>query len=225
MKTRFVIVLILLSSCRSSPIYEIDNAKFKLLKNPVTLIQAKVERFNDDRDLIKDEFGLDELQEVPGYYAGLIPNYPMISGFFLNKFDKLSIIQDGGLIYAGRCLVINQDGKLILVDSQEKAKEYFAPIQNKEEAISYLSLCTHSYPLYDFSFVTENFKFKRTILNKTYVDSLTNGYLVHLFEKLVFACEHPYFEVVYELNQDGTYKEKGRKEIFRDPKEDGLCVD
>jgi hypothetical protein len=225
MKLKLLIVFILINSCKDSSIYEIDNAKFKLLKTPVTFIDSKIERLSADKDLIMTEFDLDELRETPDYYAGLIPKYPMITGYFINKFDKSFITQDGGIIYACRCLVINKNGKFILIDSQEKIKEYFAPIQSKEEAISYLSLSTHSYPIYDFKFVKENFEFKKTILNKTYVDSLTDGYKVHLFEKLVFGCEHPYFEVVYELKQDGTFIEKSRKEIFRDPKENGLCID
>ena len=224
-RTVFVLSLIIVTSCNDSSIYETVNSHFKILKNPMTTVNSKIKRLSTNNETIKNEFNFDQLRKVPDYYSGLTPSYPMVTGLYMNKIERPSISLNGGLILTGHCVVIKIHDKYVLIDSPEKAKQYFAPIETKEEAISYLSLVTNSYPIYDFKYVKESFMFKKTIINKTFVDTLSNGYSVHLFEKLIFACEHPYFEVVYDLSLDGTFREISRNEIFRDPTEDGLCID
>jgi hypothetical protein len=142
----------------------------------------------------------------------------MIEGLYYNGPTASCLSRKGSIIQTCRCLIIKIGDEYKLIDSKEKVIQYFIPIQNKQEAISYLSLVTESYPIYDF-------KFKKSILNKTYVDSISEGYIVHLFEQPACGCGHPYSEVTYKLDSAGDYTVLKKEEVFHDPKEDGICVD
>jgi len=226
MNRRYLVLyaFLLLISCSDSK-YEISNSTYKVLREPVTQVFDKPIQLLDLKSVILDKSRYDEIVHVPDYFSGLSPKYPMAETFSRSKIKFPSLKCSGGLILSCENLLILKDSVVIELNSKELVDRYFLPIENRSEAISYLSLLTDSYPLYNFSFLNRRFEFSKKILHKTYVDSLSNKYIVHLFKYKVFGCSHPYFGNTYEVDKNGVYKLLNQEEIFINPKERGHCVD
>jgi len=226
MNRRHLVFYALLSliSCRDSK-YEISNSTYRVLREPVTQVFDKPIQLLDLKNVHLYKSSYDKINPVPDYFSGLSPKYPMAETFSNLKIKFPSLKCSGGLILSCENLLILKDSVVIELNSKELVDLYFLPIENRSEAISYISLLTDSYPLYDFSFLNKRFEFSKKILNKTYVDSLSNKYIVHLFKYKVFGCSHPYFENTYEVDKNGVYKLLNQEQIFINPKENGHCVD
>jgi hypothetical protein len=181
----------------------------------------------DLKNVNLDKSSYDEIVPVPDYYSGLSPKYPMAmsAAFSESKMKLPGLKYSEGLILVCKNLLILKDSKVIELNTKELVDRYFLPIENSREAISYLSLLTDSYPMYDFSFLNKRFEFSKKILHKTYVDSLSNKYIVHLYKYKRFGCSHPYFENTFEIDKNGVFKLLNQENIFIDPKENGHCVD
>lgn len=219
-----IFILFSFVNCSSS-VYDLEKENFKVLKNPVTKIEHSPKNLLHDRKKIEKELEPCFLAKPPIYYNGLTPKYPMLVVLFYENKKIEGITRSGGFSKVTKCLLIRDNGKYILIDSKKKVNEYFLPINNKLEALSYLTLVTNSIPIYDFKFIKSDFRINRPILNKTYVDSLSDGYFVHLFEHQVFYCVHPYREITYKVDSLGNYEIIKSEDLFFDPKEDGRCVD
>jgi len=225
----FISVCFLFASCKDSK-YEIENSKYRVLRNPVTLITEEPTQLIDIRNIYFDKKKFDWISPVPLYYSGLTPKYPMAIGGIIFRttgpFKPVYFLKrDGGMITSFLNLLILKDSSVIEVNSKKMLDGLFLPINDRKEAISYLSVLTDSYPIYDFSFLRKRFQFNKNEIRKSYVDSLSDRYVVHLFKYVKFSCVHPYFEDTYVLYKNGRYKLLKREEIFRDPREDGNCKD
>jgi len=220
-----LLILLILASCIFTSKYDLKRRNFKVLKKPVTEIKGAPVSLLYDSVRLKKEFGIDDVGNPPKYYNGLLPRYPMAVGYFYNNYKVEGLSSDGGFIRTVKCLIIKVNGKNILLDSRKKLKEYFLPINNRYEALSYLTLISNSFPIYDFKFITVDFRIKKPILNKSFVDSLQDGYIVHLFEHPTFGCLHPYSEITYKIDRVGYYRVLKIEDIFFNTNEDGMCVD
>ncbi len=224
MKDRLVI-LCLIIILFSGNLFSQSQDKYKVFDKPCTLIKGTPESLLYDSTYLYKEFGFDKLLEVPAYYNGLKPRYKMVLGLYFRNYEKKGIKKAGGLAFNTICLIIKVKNEYVLIDSKQKVKEYFAPIKNQYEALSYIALLTNSSPWYEFTFIEDNFRIIKHDLNKTYVKSLSDGYEVHLFEYIEFGCEHPYLEITYKLDTLGNYEKIREEELFFDPEEDGFCRD
>jgi hypothetical protein len=206
----FILVCLLLASCKDAK-YEIRNSKFSVLRNPVTLIDEKPIQLIDIKGISfnKDEY--DDIKPVPFYFSGLTPKYPMTIGYTIFRTTESfkprhSLKHDGGMALVLVNLLIQKDSKVIEVNSKKMLDSLFMPINDSKEAISYLSVLTDSYPIYDFSFLKRRFEYTKNVIRKSYVDSLSDRYVVHLFKYAKYGCSHPYFEDTYILYKKGNYK-------------------
>jgi len=76
--------------------------------------------------------------------------------------------------------------KYILVKSDDELKQVFAPIDSEEESISYVSIITGTYPIYDFGYINmkylvENFEFTNALRKE-------NGFETVTFDYDIFCC-------------------------------------
>lgn len=214
----------LILSCQDST-YDIRTSKYKVSRAPFTIINEKPLQLLDIKGITLSQFHSDTIQPAPSYYGGLSPKYPMARAMFYGDLPDNNLLIYGGLIITGENLLMKVDTGVLFINSKELVDKYFLPIENKSEALSYAALLTESYPIYDFSFLNRNFEFDKKVLNKTHVDSVDHKFIVHLFEYKAFGCTHPYLENTYEVSKDGQIKLLKQEQVFRDTKEDGLCVD
>jgi hypothetical protein len=64
------------------------------------------------------------------------------------------------------------------------------------------------------------------VIEDTHVDAVADGYLVHLFFNNVFSCgPHLTYAVDFHVTPKGYVEQLGMKPIFKDPREDNMCVD
>lgn len=225
----FFLICLLLASCKDAK-YEIKNSKYCVLRNPVTLIDEEPIQLKDVKGITCNEKEYGDISPVPFYFSGLTPKYPMaLVNSILNLTEpfkpEYSLKTEGGMVTMLVNLLILKDSKVIKVNSKKMLDSLFMPLNNSKEAISYLSVLTDSYPIYDFSFLKRRFEYKKRVIRKSYVDSLSDRYVVHLFKYEKFGCTHPYFEDTYVLYKNGDYKLLKKEEIFRDQREDGNCID
>lgn len=128
---------------------------------------------------------------VPDHYGGLNPKFEMAkvytheigSNNCLNK-NNLNKINELGEYCVN--LVIKKNGKYVLLKSDNDIKELYAPIDSEEEAISYVSIITGTYPIYDFGnvnmkYLVENFELTNAIRKE-------NGFETVTFDYDFFCC-------------------------------------
>ena len=156
--------------------------------------------------------------------GGLTPKLPIveISSF---DFNRKCIWQSKGMMPICNNLVVQIKDTLTLIDTEEKFKKLFTPVDNEQEAISFISYLTRTYPKYDISkklryrVYSDNFP-------STYVKAINDGYEVILHDKKVFGCgPHPYFYKIYQVTKAGHITLIKTVKMFEDPEEDAHCVD
>lgn len=115
-----------------------------------------------------------------------------------------------------------------VLNNPSEFRDFFAPIESSQEALSYAAALTGSYPMFRFE-IPKGYKREASIIRSTYVEELpgpVGGYQVHLFDYKNGGCgPHYYYSIDYVITIDGTLREIARQNIWRDPKEDNLCVD
>jgi hypothetical protein len=99
------------------------------------------------------------------YFAALTPAYPMEKVWTqLDRYDRKEDMAGKcfdfsiGLIpYCINLQALN-DGDTVLIDSPEKFREIFAPVESVQEAIAFAYFFTESRPMYNFDFLEERDK-------------------------------------------------------------------
>lgn len=172
----------LLTNCNLSK--EKDKPKTFITQKPLSIDTAEYKT-------IIDSLKVGELENVPDYYGGLNPKFEMANAYTrqfesnncLNRQNLNEINDVGEYCFA---LVIKRNNKFILVKSDDELKQVFAPIDSEEEAISYVSIITGTYPIYDFGYINmkylvENFEFTNALRKE-------NGFETVTFDYDIFCC-------------------------------------
>jgi len=153
----------LLISCNLSRVK--DKLVTFITEKPINIDSAKYKA-------IIDSFKVETVRPVPDYYGGLKPKFEMaeVSTHQSKGTDCLNrqnLNEINEMCEYCIDLVIKKNGKYILVKSDNDLKKLFAPIDNEEEAISYVSIITGTYPMYDFEQI-KDMKYLVSHFNKTY---------------------------------------------------------
>lgn len=161
-------------------------------KRTVTFITQKPLNIDSaEYKTIIDRLNVGKLESVPDYYGGLNPKFEMARAFThqiksdncLNR-QNLNKINEMGEFCVD--LVIKRNNKYIHVKSDNELKQIFAPIDSEEEAISYVSIITGTYPIYDFGhinmkYLVENFELTNALRKE-------NGFETVTFDYDLFCC-------------------------------------
>lgn len=218
MKAKYSIFLILmLLGC----------SKIKVLDNPVTELNEIPSKINkSEYSKIMEQFNLENIEDVPFYYSGLSPKYPIaLSIDFFGKSTNNCFEVSGGIIGSCNNLVLKIDSTNILIDNKQIFDSYFLPINDEKEALSYVSIITETIPRYSFDI---KFRYNTYVeqLNKSYAKKVNNGYEVLTYDYDSFGCgPHYYYSVKSYIDLKGNIKTIEKKRIYKDPKMDGYCVD
>lgn len=121
--------------------------------------------------------------------------------------------------------VILRDGKFQLIKSEDEFREIYAPIESPEEALSY-TLAVRNLSAYYGLQKNPDFVYNADTIEDTYVTPESDGYRLHLYSYEVFGCGPHWTSVVeIQVSREGIIREISRTPVFRDPDEDGMCVD
>lgn len=171
----------------------LTNCNFSKEKDkPITFITQKPLYIDSSEyKMIIDTFKVRGVESVPNYYGGLNPKFEMAkvythqieSNDCLNR-QNLNEINEMGEYCVD--LVIKKNGKYILIKSDNDLKKLYAPIDNEEEAISYVSIITGTYPMYDFGQI--NMKYIVENFDKTNAIRKKDGFETVTFDYDVFCC-------------------------------------
>jgi hypothetical protein len=87
----------------------------------------------------------------------------------------------------------------------------FAPVETKEEALSFAVALTGSFPKYDASVPEGYFPVAPPIIS-TYMEETNGGFKIHLFDYDICGCgSHPYYAVDYYVTRAGNVTELSRQ--------------
>jgi len=167
----------------------------------------------------------------PEYWGGLRPYLPMLVCAKKDWHD--SIRQDGckvkkGLVY----LVLIQGKEVKAITNRDEFRRLFAPIDSLEEALSYVSAVTGTYPVYDFPekyFIMgpdEGGSYTVKNPRPTNVKEKEDGFTINLFDNQRCGCFRPaLIEVSYFVSRDGAVKELGRQKVWEANRRYNVCID
>jgi hypothetical protein len=246
MKNRIYVslgVFLILGACQQS---------ISFVDHPRPNLSVNFEPF-EDADCPSSEYGLrycdegstlwnlgcDEIQVTSDLLGGLDPAYPMATCFFepmsrpedsgasvsetLEEGNYFYV--DGGFFPRFVRYVIYDEGAFTLINNEKELQEIFQPIDSPEEALSFALASTDTMASYNFDFDSEN-EYEVNELEDSHVEATSDGYLVYLYHYQFYGCgPHNTSLVVYHVSKDGELQQESSTPVFRDPEEDGLCVD
>lgn len=209
---RFLSILcfISLSGCRS------NDPKTIIREKPLAIDSSKYQTIEESFDYKAD---------APSpLLGGLTPRLPLAEVYSLD-FKVNCIWKSEGMMLTCNNLIAQINDTLTLIDTEEKFKNIFVPIDNEQEAISYVAYLTRTYPKYDLA---KKFRYRVYSSNfpSTYAKRINAGYEVLLHDKKVFGCgPHPNYYKLFKVTDSGQITLLQTVKMFEDPEEDALCVD
>ncbi len=160
------------------------------------------------------------------HLGGLTPRVPIVECTFWKK----NWTADEGILDKGCAApiynkyIVLSDGEFKLINNREEFKQFFAPVETPEEALSFAVALTGSYPVYDIE-IPSHYVVYVPEIEETYVKETSDGFVVHLFHHTICGCgPHPVYAVDYLVTRTGEVKEISRQKIYEDPT-DRICAD
>jgi hypothetical protein len=206
-----ILCFILLLSCNSS--------------DPKTYITDKPLMIDSSNfSTIAQKFHYENIDTPSNFLGGLTPRLAIAEVYKLGFTDNC-IWTSQGMLPACYSLVAKTNDSLILIDTEERFKQVFLPIDNEQEAISYVAYLTRAYPEYD---IPKELRYRvfSSYFPSTYSKRVSGGFEVLLHDKKVFGCgPHPNFYKRFKVTDGGEIRLLQTVKMFEDPEEDGMCVD
>lgn len=229
----FILLAFTIVSCQIVPVVKIINHdKPDLRVDAQPFKEANCTSTGSDQYECKEGSELFDLGctyvGVDPLLGGLQPDYPVATcSFYISPSgqDADCLFTSGGMLRACRRLVIVKEGGFQVVESYQELLSIYAPITSPEEALS-LVLAGRKVTAYFGQERKSNYAYSVGRIEDTHVDTVEAGYVVHVFDYSLFGCgPHETYAVEIQVSQDGNMEEINRYSIYRDPSEDGLCVD
>ncbi len=214
-KTLIILLGFIAISCKQ---VNIQNGK------EVRLTEIPLYIETSDYALIKESFNLHEVQRADLLLGSLTPKYPLAYGVFFSRSEEV-LFRQGCLSPYGYCIVLKDTLGFHLIKNKADLKKYYAPIETKEEAISYAYAFSGLKPRYDFDIKPEFRTFTKTFKTTNAIES-DEGYEVNLFDYIMCGCgPHTHLMISFMVKKTGDIYLKETQKLYEDPNEDGLCVD
>jgi len=177
--------------------------------------------------------GCDRIEKPSDLLGALEPAFPIAVCLFepMNHPDQSELMEGeyiyrkGGMLPVFVRYVIFQDGQFQLMKSEEQFRDVFAPIESEDEALGYTLALRNLSAYYDLEF-NPAYEYFVDKLEDTHVESSPEGYRINLYHYQFFGCG-PHFThaIVLRVTEQGMIEEISSEEVYKDPSEDGLCVD
>jgi hypothetical protein len=218
MKKNILLVLaITLSNC----------SKIKVLDEPTTYIFNKPLQIDSTKfQLLTERFNLNNIEEVSETYGGLKPKYEMsyVTQLLTDSTTVNSLWLNQGLLPFGFNILVKNRDTFEIIDTKTKFNDYFLPISDEEEALSFVSIITGTSCEYEFDIKFRYRTFVKTI-NRSYAIKVKNGFETLTFDYDSYGCgPHSHYSVKNFVDYNGNIHLIEKRKIYEDPKEDGLCV-
>jgi len=189
--------------------------------------------FSDCYNLDCSDFGLDQqfgciwISNASSALNNLSPTLPMVECLVRSEdYDFNSsegIVREGCLIPMYRRFIAMQNGEFKQIRTKEEFLSVFAPVETKEEALSFAVALTGSFPKYDAS-VSEGYFPVASPIISTYMEETNGGFKIHLFDYDICGCgSHPYYAVDYYVTRAGNVTELSRQKVY--DSNSIICVD
>jgi hypothetical protein len=218
-----------LAGCQSRP---------KIINHPQPDLSIDFSPFQSAEAGAFTEFGCDEIEAPSPLLGGLNPSHPIAlciihlyspdgTGTELEAEinNGLFFFASGGLFPQYYRYIIYQNGEFVLLKTEEEFRNLYAPIESSDEALSYALAVKRAGAYFNIEKIP-GYKYEVDTLEDTHVVPDGDGYLINLYEYQLFGCGPHWTSLVnIHLASDGTLQELSRVPVFRDPDEDGLCVD
>jgi hypothetical protein len=217
----FITALFVLAACQ-------DNS-FRIINHERPDLQVDFPYFKEGQ---RQELGCDTIRS-DDLLGGFTPAYPIAR-------CEHTVLQESGIllppdeclvstvrIYGANCarLVIFKNERNLIIKNIDALRGLFAPVNSPEEALSFAIAATVNEALYGQQ-RKENYVYEVKKLEDTYVESLQDEYLVHLFYTPTFGCGPLMTHAVtVRVTRDGHVEEAGRYPVYRDPSLDEVCSD
>jgi hypothetical protein len=118
-----------------------------------------------------------------------------------------------------------RNGAYELITTREQLRDIFAPIESADEALGYVVALTGRARYYGQEY-DPAYEYEVDVIEDTHVETVDDGYWVHLFRYDTFGCgPHHTHALAYLVTREGEIVEETSEAIYRDPTEDDLCVD
>ena len=183
-----------------------------------------------DPDSALASLGCEDICVPSSALAGLRPAYPIAQCVILERgragatAGYLRCSDEGRML---RCMryVLLRDGVDEFIDSREKFRETYAPIESAEEALGYVVAVTDDHRHYGLEY-DPNLVYYVDEIEDTHVETVSDGYWVNLFHNDEYGGG-PYdtFSRAYHVSHQGEILEVKTQVIFRDPSPDDLYVE
>ena len=192
---------------------------------PATYVTEKAPMIDSSHfAIIEKQFGYDRIDTLPSYLGGLQPKLPMAEVHSFSPKEP-SLRMSVGLMGIWYSVVAKMGDSLVLMDTEQKFKDVFAPIESEQEAISYVAYLTHTYPRYTIE-KEARYRVYASYFPAAHAKKVNGGYEVLLHDKKVYGCgPHPYFYKVFHVTDGGEIKLLQTVRMYEDPKEDPICVE
>jgi hypothetical protein len=142
--------------------------------------------------------------------------YPLEGSYFFSR---------GGLFPVLIRYVIFQDNHFVLLKNENDFRKIFAPLENPDEALAYVQAITGGGSSYGLKF-DPHYEYFVDVIEDTHIDPVADGYVVYLYQKDVLGCgPHLTHQITIHVTGDGIVQQRAVKQVFKNPAEDGMCVD
>ena len=220
-----IVTLVLFISCFAYAVCQ-NKQDYFISDIPKTIITNKPTFLNVTDTINKGR----RFRPVSDLLGGLSPVYPMAESvendihIYSNiSIDFLRFLCTLGCQFVN--LLVEVNDTIIEISSKEKFREIFAPVESKEEALSFayaLSGVFYAKAIYDFSFLKEkgtDYEVFRKEIKPTSVRELTDGYEVILFSTYYGHTAYC-SELLLFVSKEGNVKILKRERLFHDKKFD-----
>jgi hypothetical protein len=164
--------------------------------------------------------------------GGLTPAYPIAACNFefqvriggAKKPDDC-FYYFGGFKTFCRRYVIYKDGKYQIIKTMDDFRQLYSPVDSPSEALSF-ALATDNYFASYGQTKRSDYIYSAKELEDTFVESVTGGYLVHVFYTPTQGCG-PFVTRAVEIKvtYEGLVEVVNYFPVYRDPSEDEICIE
>jgi hypothetical protein len=171
--------------------------------------------------------GCDEIRQVD-LLGGLDPPYPIaecLSSLYNGPEERDYLFRRGCMEPVAVRYVVWREDEFHLIETDDELRALFAPIETAEEALSFALAVQGSLSArYGLTYQPESTKYLAGRIQDTHVESLPDGYLVHLFYREYCGCSyHETAAVDVHVTEQGYLEEVKRQAVYRDLLE--MCID
>jgi hypothetical protein len=187
------------------------------------------DRYRCEEGSLLYNLGCTYVEEMPSL-GGLDPKYPIAACILqINEDSDAADIPDSCLYYNGGFItfcyryVIYKNHSYQLVEGIDGFREFYAPIDSPDEALSFV-LANGNYEAYYGQTKKKDYEYFVQTLEDTFVETVVDGYIVHVFNTYSVCAAYETKSVQVKVTYDGYLTELNKTLVYRDPTQIG-CED